>query len=169
MDGPRPYCFDPTLLSDSRSTATLKIEPPNIKTASLQTERRRIPPVELAKPSSVPRDRFLPSQKWEGTVLKMCNDSFVARLVDLTNSTVDEEAEFSLDEVPRPDRLLIELGAVFYWDIGYLDKVDGQRMRVSSIRFRRLPAWSVSELRHARHAALRLGELFASNAQSSAA
>lgn len=119
-------------------------------------------PVILPKPSTAVHNQFIPIQKWEGVVLRKSKDSFFARLVDLTSQGVDEEAEFSLEEVPPPDTGLLQEGAVFYWDIGYLDQTNGQRLRVSSLRFRRLPSWSEKELTEAEIQAARLQELFAS-------
>jgi hypothetical protein len=87
-------------------------------------------------------------------------DSFIAVLEDLTSEGENEEAEIPIEEVPASDRGLLEPGAMFYWCIGYLDRVGGQRMRASEIRFRRLPAWSERELSRARKEAEELTELF---------
>lgn len=84
-------------------------------------------------------------QKWEGTVLAMGKDSFIARLHDLTSQNAEEEAEFPLEEVSEEDKQLLVQGALFYWDIGYRDNF-GQRERISSIRFQRMPAWRVKDL-----------------------
>lgn len=126
---------------------------------------------ELEKPTSLivlprfkstPYPRFYPLQKWEGYVLSVAEDTFWARLIDLNTHGVEEEAEFLLEDVPAADRELIDVGAVFYWAIGYEDKVDGQRMRCSTIRFRRLPVWSRDELETAKRKAEELESLFAS-------
>jgi len=103
--------------------------------------------------SSPIQDRFLLLQKWEGTVIEVCRDSFIARLVDLTERGADEEAEFDVDEVSVADRPLIEAGSVFYWSIGYTDTAGGQRKRMSTIRFRRLPMWTSKELEEAKNKA----------------
>ena len=101
-------------------------------------KRKRLAPVVHLKRVPVISTRFISLQKWECVVLQVLDDSFIARLIDLTNESPDEEAEFALDEVHREDQLLIAEGAVFYWSIGYLE-TGGQRRRVSDIRFRRLP------------------------------
>jgi hypothetical protein len=101
---------------------------------------------------------FISLQKWEGVVLEVLSDSFLARLVDLTRTGPDEEAEFPLDEVSEEDRPLIRPGAIFYWNIGYHNSYSGQRTRTSIIRFRRLPAWTREEIEAAKREAERLGE-----------
>jgi hypothetical protein len=91
---------------------------------------------------------FLLLQQWEGTVMNAEALEFVANLRDLTDASRPEEAAaFPLDEVPEPDRPLVVPGAVFYWTIGYETAPTGTRKTVSMLRFRRLPAWSRSELR----------------------
>ena len=132
-----------------------------VSTTSPQVADDLPPTVVLPKPSVWVHDQFVPLQKWEGVVLRMGEDSFFARLVDLTSQNVDEEAEFPLEEVSASDFDLLEEGAVFYWDIGYLDQTDGQRRRTSSLRFRRLPSWTQTELREVDLRAARLRELFA--------
>lgn len=92
------------------------------------------------------QDSFISIQKWEGTVLKRIKESFLARLIDLTNDGPDEEVELPIAEVSEEDLNLIEQGAIFYWNIGYLDKKSGQRTRASVIRFRRLPMWTQKEI-----------------------
>jgi len=112
----------------------------------------------VEKPSPI-QDRFILLQKWEGTIIEVCRDSFIARLVDLTERGADEEAEFDVDEVSVADRPLIEAGSVFYWSIGYTDTAGGQRRRMSIIRFRRLPMWTLKELEEAKNKAAKIREI----------
>ena len=107
---------------------------------------------------SQPRTRFEVLQKWEGIVLDVLDDSFTARLIDLTLQGFDEEAEFALEEIDEGDKPLLKPGAIFYWNIGYSDSPSG-RARVSIIRFRRLPIWRSEELERAKHDAERLSDL----------
>jgi len=138
-------------------------EPENFDTLESQ-----IAPIKLGNTQTVIRlnhtlpkqDRFISLQKWEGAVLEVKEDSFFARLVDLTDSNIDEEAEFSIEELSPEDRPLIKPGAIFYWNIGYLDKRSGQRIHASLIRFRRLPAWTSKEIQQVQEEAARLQELF---------
>ncbi len=89
---------------------------------------------------------FQSLQKWEGIVQETHEDHFVAKLVDLTSELPEEVAEFPLDEISEDDKKLIEMGAVFYWNIGYQISPSRQKRRTSLIRFRRLPAWSKKDL-----------------------
>lgn len=118
-----------------------------------------IAPVVFLRREPIVQNRFVPLQKWEGTVLQILEDSFFARLVDLTSGGVDEEAEFPVEEVSDADRSLIRPGAVFYWNIGYIDNISGQRTRASVIRFRRLPVWRPEELERARRKAQHISDL----------
>jgi hypothetical protein len=93
-----------------------------------------------------PRSRFKLLQKWEGTVIEVEGDVIRAQIRDLSNrSRFLEEVTLSIDEVSNSDRSLVASGAVFYWMIGYLDRLTGQRTRESRIIFRRLPVWKKSE------------------------
>lgn len=106
-------------------------------------------PITDGVPFVVLGSNFVVRQKWEGVVLEVNAESFSVRLFDLSSDERDEEAELDLSEVSREDLKLVEPGAVFYWSIGYYTTGDGQVQRTSQIRFRRLPAWSKSELERA--------------------
>lgn len=97
-------------------------------------------------------------QKWEGYVIELRQDTFLARLTPIKGEGPDQEAEIYLSEVEEGDHVLIRPGAVFYWSIGYLDRPSG-RIRASRIRFRRLPAWSRRDLETAKAEAENLREL----------
>jgi hypothetical protein len=90
--------------------------------------------------------KFRSLQSWEGRVVEVSEDSFVATLVDLTMPGTEEHVELDLEEVTRDDRHLVIPGAVFYWSIGYREDPSGSRSRASEIRFRRLPRWSAREV-----------------------
>jgi hypothetical protein len=106
-----------------------------------------------------PTSHLLVLQKWEGTVTAVERGEFSALLRDLTDpSRADERIDLPFEEVPEEDRDLIAPGAIFYWCIGYRDHADGQRERVSLIRFQRLPAWTERELAEARSAARALAD-----------
>lgn len=114
--------------------------------------------------SSSPKPKneaFLALQRWEGVVSECRGETFLARLTDLTSGGPNEEVELLLDDIPHEDLPLVEPGAVFYWSIGYRDEATGQRSRVSTLRFRRLPVWSASELEAARERAEDVAEVFA--------
>ncbi len=109
-------------------------------------------------PSRPTREHFRALQKWEGYVIEVGENTFLARLVPIRDEGADQDAEIYIEEVEEADRPLIEPGAVFYWSIGYLDKPSG-RLRASIIRFRRLPAWTKRDLELARTEAVRLKAL----------
>ena len=101
----------------------------------------------ISFPSSEHRvNRMVSLQKWEGYVLRVLKDSLWVRLIDLTHQAPDAEGEIQLDEITQDDFELIKPGAIFYWNIGYLDLYSGTRQRSSIIRFQRLPVWSSEEI-----------------------
>lgn len=102
--------------------------------------------VDLHKIQSRPLDDFFSKQKFEGIVLEVKENSFVARLRNFTENIPDEEAEFSITELSKDDISLLKIGAVFYWNIGYLVQVAGQRIGCHMINFRRLPVWTSQEI-----------------------
>lgn len=97
---------------------------------------------------------------WQGVVSKIEGDCFWATLTDLAGVRPLQEAEFFVEDVPSSDRGLVQEGAVFYWNIGFIDTATGMRDRVSQLRFRRLPAWRETELKRAKVDAERLSRLF---------
>ena len=101
-------------------------------------------------------NRMVSLQKWQGYVLKVLDNSLWVRLIDLTQRGPDEEAEISLEEISADDLELIKSGAIFYWNIGYLDLYSGQRLRSSVIRFQRMPVWKDEEIDAARKEAEQL-------------
>lgn len=89
-------------------------------------------------------------QSWEGWVISKRAEEFTAVIKDLSNTeNPNEEVVISIEEISKSDRDLIEAGAVFYWYIGYKDNDNGNRERVSNIRFRRLPGWSKKDFERA--------------------
>jgi len=114
--------------------------------------------VVYLKPVTFIKSRFIELQKWEGIVLEVSTNSFIGRLIDLTQDHIDSEAEFSFEEVHDEDKPLITPGAIFYWTIGYKED-GGQRIRASMIRFRRLPAWQKDEIEAAKRDAQKIRDL----------
>ena len=110
------------------------------------------------KPVTFIKSRFIELQKWEGIVLEISEDSFIGRLMNLSQNDHDSEAEFSFEEVHDEDKSFIMPGAIFYWTIGYKED-RGQRIRASMIRFRRLPAWQREEIEAAKRSAQNIKDL----------
>lgn len=93
---------------------------------------------------------FIAEQEWEGYVSHFDDKYFYAQLSDLTTPGIEEEAQFELDEISPIHRDLLKEGAIFRWSIGYERMMGGTRKRVSSIVFRRLPAWTKREIENSR-------------------
>ena len=107
--------------------------------------------------SHLPAERvqrsFLPDVSWEGMVLDVSEGSFIARLVDMNDSSQFEEAEIKNSAVSDQDDIaLIKPGAIFFWSIG--TRIEGRRSeQVSLIQFRRLPVWTKSEIQQSKQEA----------------
>lgn len=106
------------------------------------------------------QSKFTALQKWEGFVLEVGEETFTARLVDLKNKGIEEEAEIYISEVTDEDYPLLKPGAIFYWSIGYYDHYSGQRFNTGMIRFRRLPGFSKQEIDLAQEKAQEIRRLF---------
>lgn len=138
----------------------------SIKTSETLDSQNTVPlkahgahPVVFFKRDYRAQDKFISLQKWQGIVLKIMTDSFLARLYDQTNRGIEEEVELPLEEISDGDKELLVEGAVFYWNIGYFDSKTGQRKRESITRFRRLPAWRKEELEAAKIEAQQISDL----------
>lgn len=108
---------------------------------------RRLKPSPVHVPTPrVPLDRFRMLANWIGRVQRVYDDTFVALVQDQLEDRPEEEAELLRDEVASVDQPLLVPGAVFYWSIGYRDRLAGPRIRESVIRFRRLPKPSSDDL-----------------------
>lgn len=81
-------------------------------------------------------------QEWEGYVLEIGESDFVARLIDVTAGSAQEEEEavIPLVELSNEDSAKMKPGSIFRWVIGYERTVAGTKRRVSQIVFRDLPA-----------------------------
>jgi len=136
---------NPDILSNN--TTIYESQPQYIETYS-KTYLKETPiiPEIFIQQNITKQNNFVSLQKWEGYVLNVEEDVFNVRLVDLTNNGTDEEAILHLEDVSEDDKDLVIPGAVFYWNIGYMDTVSGQRCRSSIIKFRRLPQWSSAEM-----------------------
>ena len=104
-------------------------------------------------------NRFIKEQEYEGIVVavNLSEGLFTARLVDLTSGGPDEEGEFALSEL-NGDQYLVVPGALFTWTIG-LQWRGLTQLRVSDIRFRRLPSFSTEAILNAEEEAFELARL----------
>lgn len=109
------------------------------------------------QPATLAREEKL--QEWEGRVISILEDRFIARLTDVTLGAAyeEEEGEFPLEEISDADRELVRQNAIFRWVIGYRS-IGATKERFGRIVFRRLPAWSRAELNEAKRKANKLAE-----------
>lgn len=109
-----------------------------------EVKRRTV--IEIPRMEAPPQS-FKPLQQWRGTVTTIGEAEFDAELRDLTDrARVREAATFRFDELSDGDQYLVQIGAVFYWSIGYELTPTRQRKLVATIIFRRLPAWTKRQL-----------------------
>ena len=85
--------------------------------------------------------RIEPVQEWEGWVVAMDDEAFVAHLIDLTAGATyaGEEVTIPLVEVSDEDAARVRIGSIFRWVIGYQCSPSGTKERVSQIVFRDAP------------------------------
>jgi len=112
-------------------------------------------------PNPTPLDYWFDvRQQWEGVVTSMGDDEFSVVLRDVSRAEASEyEAVLSKEEISEDDLPLLKAGAVLYWTIGYKTRA-GTRERVSTIRLRRLPAWSRADIERVKRQAGELDDLF---------
>ena len=127
-----------------------------------------VPPVALAPLLSPMKGKYTLLQKWGGRVIAIHDSEFEAIVVDKTNPEfADEEVTFDILEVTPDDLPLLEIGAVFYWSIGYADYPGRGRARESKIRFRRLKGWTKTEIEYSRKVGKQFAEFFKSDSECS--
>lgn len=145
----------PKLIKQSlqRITWNLKSTYQGTPSQSQDFEKNRYQYQEItgSPPTPSPQASSISLQKWEGVVLELKSDSFIARVYDLTQEGIEEEAEFPYQEVSEEDKSLIKPGAIFYWNISYVTKPNRQRTRESLIYFRRVPLWTKREIEKSIH------------------
>lgn len=76
-------------------------------------------------------------QNWKGVVIQISENSFKAKLEDLSAGGTYEIGEFDYDDVSPDDTPLLLIGAIFYWSVGHYME-NGQSVKRSDIRFQRL-------------------------------
>ncbi|MBP6721943.1 MAG: hypothetical protein KA239_06465 [Bacteroidia bacterium] len=90
---------------------------------------------------------FNASQSWIGHVLEVDENGFYAKLSDQNDPTTFETASFNKksSDYPIEDSALIQVGAVFYWSVGFESTIRGWRKK-SVLRFKRSPSINEDEL-----------------------
>lgn len=98
---------------------------------------------------------------WSGVVISVNGQELAVRMEDLINrDNPDEYIVLSRDEIDDKDQCLVKPGALFYWNIGYRQGVKCPKERFSIIRFRRLPKWTVKEIKDADNLAKEYADFF---------
>jgi hypothetical protein len=154
--------WPPDLIVGRRRTVTPGLHSQS-PAASTSVEQKSGSPVEhvVRRPEPSPLGyRFDVRQQWEGIVTSVDRDEFSVVLRDVIRRNAPEfEAVLSIEEISEDDLPLLKEGAVLYWTIGYKTRA-GTTERVSTIRLRRLPAWSRSDLERVQRQAHELDEMF---------
>lgn len=99
--------------------------------------------------------------EWQGRVVSIHEDYFVAEVNGLTGEGVEgvvEEAIIPSEDVQEQDASQFRVGAFFRLCINYQTLPNRRKVRTTTIIFRRLPAYSASELRAADERAKQLFE-----------
>ena len=118
------------------------------------SETFELPEMPLLKNPSPLKGKFKLLQFWEGHINKIYGDIVTVTIKDKTDrSNPDEQLDLSINEFPPEDIKMLNIGAIFYWSIGYSDQPGIPRERVSRIRFQRLPVWTSYELNRAENRA----------------
>lgn len=100
-------------------------------------------------------------QEWEGYVVKVEDDCFTARLLDITREAKydDEQAVIPFDAILPEDHKRVEVDAVFRWIVGFRFLADGEE-KVSRFVFRDFPTITEADLAKGRRWADKvLGEM----------
>lgn len=126
---------------EGKSTLSRRVG--EVTTGPSENPQIRVP--RVLPPEKGARFGFILLQKWDGSVLECDNETFTAKLLDTYGELEPHNATFSRSELLPDEQLLIEPGASFVWTLGYR-QIGSTRERTSVLYFRRLPAWSESEI-----------------------
>jgi hypothetical protein len=161
---PNVIVAKPTTTRPGVAATTMRNEP---RSSTAVEEQRDVPIGNVVRrPDPTPLDYWFDvRQQWEGVVTSVggdAGDEFTVVLRDVSHADAPEyEAVLSMEEISEDDLPLLKEGAVLYWTIGYKTRA-GTRERVSTIRLRRLPAWSRADIKRVQRRAQELDELFKS-------
>lgn len=130
-----PSSYDELVLEEIRYPVKERVSLlSNFETCnSGKTEKIELPMFKRAKSSL---NYICQSLNWIGHVIEVRDDTFTAKLINTDENTTYEIAEFDKKDVSNCDLHLLNIGAVFYWSIGYANNY-GQIMKQSFIRFKR--------------------------------
>lgn len=148
----------------SKSSTQIRLDPKESTLDATDGEPRNLsavaqidafPPITAL---AAKRGTFLVLQEWEGHVVSIEHDAFVAHLIDLTAEKLheSEEATVPIDELSDRDAANLTVGGIFRWVIGYERSPEGTRKRVSQIVFRDLPRMTEGDFQSGREWANRI-------------
>lgn len=86
------------------------------------------------------KSHFIVLNKWSGIVQDINDEDhyFTARLRDLNDLDMPyEEAEFGVEQLSMEDQELLDIGATFYWYVGY-ENINKTRKNSSILKFNRV-------------------------------
>lgn len=146
----------PSMLANISNRSDIKIETVNESYSSFKSplvekiENAVLDVPHVKNDEGIANDKFLALHEWEGIVLELQEDTFTARLTDVTDRQQQpEEGDFLIEDIRSDDLKLLREGAVFRWVVGYEIKKRGEKRRSSQIIFRRLPQWTKREIEEA--------------------
>lgn len=119
---------------------------------------QRIPNFPVPQMTSKRRS-FQETASWEGVVTQVNEEGIMAKLSRRYQDFPAEEAMIPWQEIDQADREIALEGAPFSWKVGYLE-INGQRLSVSHIGFRRVPNFSAREQSAAKAKAAEYAALF---------
>jgi hypothetical protein len=129
--------------------------------AALRKARGAALPVMATAPQPPRTSSLRPSQEWEGKVVRVEDDAFVALLYDKTNrENPTEEVRLDASDISDDQWSTVRPGAIFYWTIGREKSPAGQIRNISEIVFQRSPRWTVKMIQSSKERARSLARVF---------
>ena len=122
---PKPDSMLSTKTSASEETVDTSTKSPSLFTPPVRKSSHRL---------KLSGHRFEVLQQWECVVLDVRDDCVYCQMHDLTDESNSEEyTEVLLAEFNEYDRPILSEGAVFYWSVGYVHRLNGQIRRSSQL------------------------------------
>jgi hypothetical protein len=108
-----------------------------------------------------PNKQFQIMERWEGVITNIEDKDIHANIEGIFGKEIRRgEIQFSIEDLSSFDWALVGEGVQFYWYIGYKDERNGQRVRASIFRLRRLPLLTETEIQISNEKANTLYEFF---------
>ena len=91
------------------------------------------------KPNNSPI--VIPLREWEGNVVEITGDTFIARLINVKNNSryPKESGKFKISMLSLKDQNELQLGSIIRWTIDMEILSSGQPQNVSKVYFSRHP------------------------------